>query len=250
MLKELFESLSNQSVKAKGARVVEPRIDPRKLMLDQDGAILEFPIPPPLRCHSLHSLQSLIDAALSDAALKPVVYHSPERVVLIYDDADRRDTAIFTLVPSPPLKTLRDFEGREGFSARELWFLFKTTFDGCGISPELIRNLQKLRWRTGQETRTDFSQGRESIGRDVESEIHADLDFPETIVLDLFLYENPGENHRWSVRCFLIVEAVEQRIRFGALPGELKKVEQLHQEWIANRLSEGLGQVPIYFGAP
>lgn len=255
MLQEFVNRLVQLGRESSAATVLDDTGDPRLKLLNVGGEIKELTVLPELRDHQVRSLEDLVKAAVSENATQPVVYHSEDGVRLLLDDSDRRDVVTFRLTTSEPFNALFKLAsgGENGvtlFQPRSLWRLLRTTFADCSIDSALLRNLQKLKWRSGQETRQEFSQGRESIGKDIEAELQSDVAFPESITPMVRVYNELGEDEEWPVRCLFEVDALEQRILFGPFAGELDRASQLHQGSIRQRLEQSLEGVPIYYGTP
>lgn len=250
--KEVFDSIVELGRKSKEPQPFASG-NPRELLYNVGGLAVVRKIEPDLRGHYVHTLDDLARAATGSHAVAPVIYHDHDRVILLLDDGDRRDQVRCLLLATQPLQFLQQLEAepaRACFQAKELWRFFKTLFADCGLEVAFVRNLQKLKWKSGEETRQEFGQGRESIGRDVEAELTADVQFPDVVLLDLRLYENEGEDETWPVRCSFEADALEQRIHFAPFPGELSRALQSHQGSIRRSLAEKLPKIPLYYGQP
>jgi len=185
-----------------------------------------------------------------------VVWHGPEGVTLLLDDADRRDRVIFPLVPSREQIALKGLEentiAHDGFEQRPLirFLRFELGLDNLPLLAK-FRNL-KFGLQSGQGS--NLQHGKESIDRSIKEEIlSAGAEaLPETITVEVPLYDTYGERHKYLVRLGLEIDTANSLFHLRPLPGALNYAIDQHQADIGRRLKEALEEtaVPVYFGAP
>ncbi len=252
MLKEGIETIVGLAAKQSLAHIVQVPGDPRNAFLVLNGKAEPIVLPPALRTHTVFTAEDLI--AIATLAPRPAVFHCERQVVLLIDHDDRRERVTMPLTFASTFQVLQGLaQGDPGnylFQPKQLASLLKVELAGTSFPDDVIKGLRKLRWRTGTETRQEFGHGRESIGKDVEAEVTADVELPEFVELETPVYDNPGEDRTHPVRCILDPQPLLQKIAFRPVPGELEEAIKLAQGTLRGKLQAGLRDVPIYFGEP
>lgn len=226
--------------------------DPRKKLLVQSGQHEEIAVPPPFRNHTVGSLVDLISYA--DGKTKAVVWHSPESVVLILDDDDRRDCAVFPLVLSDAWEKLKKLDGQlTPLTQKDFIRLLRFVL---GASAATITVFRKLSFQTQINGGGEIQKSRESLGNSIAAEVQGTADLPEELIVSVPIYQNAGERQVYSVRLLLEYDGQAQRILVTPDQGLLAELEEAHQADIRSRLTAGLVDdeehpaIPVYFGQP
>lgn len=260
MLQEAIQTI--QELAVEGARSAQPRIiqipgDPRRVYVDVagTGGWEERRLPPPKRSHLVSTIEDLARLALAahESDLDPAVWHCAERVQLVFSQSDPWDLATVPLVKTPQWQTLERHAGRAPLRQREMLSLLRVDLAGCLATPRLIAAVSHVNFRAVAGGESIIQQGRESLGRQIESEVQGVKEqIPERETLRVPLYENVGEREmKWDVECDLEVNASEQVFVLRPLPGQLEEAIALHQGDIRQRLEAALGDVvPVYAGSP
>lgn len=260
-LEEAIQAIKDLAVEA--ARAKEPRIvpipgDPRNVFVDRagTGGWEKEPLPPAKRSHRVDTIEDLARLAryaLEELELHPVVWHNEHAVVLVFNQRDLWDSAAVTLHQAPQWQTLAKLAIRTPIRQRELITLLRVDLAGCLPTPRLINAVSHVNFRAASHGESIIQQGRESLGRSVESEIAGVKDaIPDRETVRVPLYQNVGERElRWDIECDLEVNAAEQVFVFRPLPGEMEEAIATHQADIRGRLIAALGDdVPVYAGSP
>lgn len=249
MLREFVQSIVDLAGKATAATIVNIPGNPRQALLVHGEHREEINVLPPLRAHKVYTAEDLAAAAVLGSA--PALFHSEKEVVLLLDHNDRRERVTMPLTLADTYLVLdRLTEQACAFQPKQLANLLKIELAGTIQADDLIRSLRKLKWRSGSEVRQEFSHGRESLGKDIEAELQADVELPEFVEIDTPVYQNPGEDRTFPVKCLLDPQPFEQKIAFRPLPGELEEALKHAQGSLRERLQEALPDVPIYYGVP
>lgn len=250
MLKEALDYLGGTFKKAHEARLLAIPGDGRKAFVDQGGTIVEHAVTPPLRTHIVDSVDDLISAASLWNA-KPTIWIAPEAVVLVTDDADRRDRVTLPLVKSHQFSTLLSLQKNGGMDQSQFIRLLKVDLAGAVGRQDLITAVRKIKWRAGASGESNITHGSESLGRTIENEVSGAGAIPEDVVVNCPVYQNPGErDFTFGVLCDLEIVPSECKFRFKPLADEIEKVTVAALDGIRSRIQDGVDGAAVFYGKP
>lgn len=231
--------------------------DPRTVLVKHGKSMTERAVAVPIRSHKVLSVEDAIAVAKQAAqpghANSPEVWHSPNKIVVVLDAADRRDTATMAFECSTQYAKLCELETRGPLDQKKLISLLRVDFAGCIDLPGLLTSVRKIKFRASTSGESNVQHGNESLGKSVEAEVSGvDAAFPEEVVVKVPVYRNYGEDgFRTSVVCALEIDPPTQTFSFRPLGGEITRAMHAAQESIGARLRDGVGEtVPVYFGEP
>lgn len=241
------------------AKIFEVPGDGRSVLIEQDGKIIERPVPPPLRNHVVDSIADLIEASKKwgvngDAETggnSGTVWISEKQVRLVIDDADRREHVTCPLTPAVVFATARGLD--EPLRQADLVGLLRREFRDAIGAAEMLAAVRKLRFKQRSEGHSALTHGGESLGRQIENEVTGmeGLEIPELLTLETNLFSNPGErDHRYKLTLDLEIDPANQLFLLRPLPDEVEHVIQAALNEIAVRLEEELPDTSIFFGRP
>lgn len=224
--------------------------DPRKVVVLHRSAIHAVDVPPPLRRSVVNSLETLIQVAQGEAAEKPVVWHADEFVILVLDDADRRDTVAFPLKHSRQFARLLELD--EGAHCMDQRCFVRMLRQTLGVSADLVGPFRRIDWSVHKMAGGQVEHGIDRLGRDIQAQVGQATPLPEEMVLSVPIYDQLGERDQYrSIRCDVEIDVIGERLALVPLAGEIPYAIDAAQEWIHQRLVEDLGdEVPVYYGRP
>lgn len=251
MLKEALEYLTGQSHKFNEARLLSiPGSDGRQAYVDQKGELSLVPVPPALRGHNVDSVDDLIAAAGRWNA-KPVIWISGESVVLIADDEDRRDRVTLKLHKSSQFACLIALAKKPELDQVAMLRTLRIDLPGTAGRTELIATIRKIKWRTSAGGESNITHGGESLGKQIEAEVTAAGNIPESLLVSCPVYRNPGEREQsFTVNCDLDILPHEQVFRLCPLPDEIERVTEAALAGIRDRIEGELKDVAVFYGTP
>ncbi len=199
------------------------------------------------RTHEASDLDTL--AAYTDAS-NSAVWHCRCEVVAVLDDSPesyRDDTVKWSLNCSKKWSALAN-AATPRTHAEFVHFLVENLRDEIESgAPGLLGVIRNLRFRSVDESEGKVQQGRESMGRAIESEIAGAGDLPETIVVMV---------RRWAVldylapvECLLKLDTTNRKLSLVPLADEREQAELKAQEWL-HELIAGAVECPVYHGRP
>lgn len=256
MLKEFLEYLSVQAVRAARPVIDEAAPEPdhvyRLNMPDGTSQLVEATPEP--RGHRAMSLQPILNFAAKYSEEAAVWYYR-HAVVCLTDDETRRDRITLALEQSEPLKKLQAIAGKP-IDQREFLLLLRTTFARClGRAGNLYAVLRAVKFQVNQAGHSNVGPGKASIGKTLEQEITGSADLPETIELDLPIFETGFPMLRGVVECALEADPATQKFSLIPLSGDIEREIAEAEAKIADLLVDGLKlvnaeSVPVYYGSP
>lgn len=246
--REALELLLNTGQQAAKAELVDTH-DPREVVLLHGTDVTRLDVPPPVRQSVVHSLEALIELATKEAEMSvPVVWHHNTGVVLVLDDADRRDHVFFPLDHSREFAELVDLNKEiVGLDQRSFVRMLRQTL---GVPAAQIGPFRRIEWSVHKAAEGQVEHGNDRIGRDIQAQVGQATQLPEDMVLNVPVYEQLGERDRYQVRCDIEIDVAGERLALVPVAGEIRTVIDQAQASIHQRLDEGLGDVPVYYGQP
>lgn len=250
MLKEALDYLSESFKKAHGARKLDLPGDGRKVYVDQGGTLTPLDVAPGLRSHRVDSVDDMI-AAAQKWNVAPVLWINGDSVVLVTDDADRRDKITLPLVKSNQFAKLIELAKDPELDQPELIRLLRIDLPGAAGRAELLATVRNIKWRTASAGNANIQHGNESMGKTIEAEVSGAGNIPEQVLVSGPVYRNHGEREAaFGVLCDLEIVTADQVFRFKPLPDEIEKVTDAALAGIRDRLVDGLGKVDVFYGTP
>lgn len=255
-----LERIQDTAVKAAGAanKVVVldlPKEPDKYAIVKPDGSLDIRDVAFPPRTHTLGRLDQVsefVKDATERLSCKPVIWYSPEKIVVILDDVagHRKNRAELVLKPTREVLTLEALA--KGVDQKKLIRALRVPlFDALGDDGialvKVLRVLDFNETRTGHGT---IEHKRESMGRDIESEIRSAAgDIPESIVFKLRLIEDPALTRRFQVICALDVEVQEREFFVAPLGNQLSDAMDQQLKHIHELLEKDC-DCPIFYGRP
>jgi hypothetical protein len=208
VLKEMIDALGDLTRKA-AAPVPVPILDPRKVSFVVNGMQVTQDVPPTPRDHKAGSLDEIIalanrfgEGATDLGEGQPVVWYDEEKVVLVIDDSGHRvERATLTLDTSDVFACLcRLSKAREWMDQKPFVRLLKLDLAGKVEPPYLIDRARKLKFEATSSSTGVVQRDRESLGRNITSEVTSDGDIPEEVLVNAPVFKTAGERdpYRWT----------------------------------------------------
>src|ERR1700733_10188594 len=98
MIEEAITKIADLATDAEGVTITTIPGANRRVWMQANRVVTEVKLDPPLRAHKLRCLEDLAALAVDkEVAEKPTLWHCHEKVVLAFDDTDRREFATLDL---------------------------------------------------------------------------------------------------------------------------------------------------------
>ncbi len=227
-----------------------------------EGGMMQIDRPPSCRAHSVRSLEDFIAAAkrswpdnfrgASAPVPAPLIWHDDGGVLLVIDDADRRDYVRLGLEFSHQFRALAHRQA-PCLSQKELLSLLRLDIgvDDVTGGKDLMAMLREVRFRQSAEEGVVIDRGKESLDSDVKRDVLGIDGLPERVQLNIPVYSNPGEvERRYAVMYALEVELESRSFRFVPCPNALDEAVQLAQADIRQRIAAAVPAISMLWGSP
>ncbi len=249
MLKEFLELLQNTAVKAHGVNLRPVPGDNRRLFVDRPGSeAVEFvDMPPALRSHAILGIDDFIEA-VKRWGQSGVVFHSPSKIVLVVDDADRRDVVSMALVESETFQFMRTV-GKAAMSHRDMVNVLKHNLRDHVID-SLLPSVRKLDVDSSTKQSAEIARGRERGTREFVADLVGANNIPETVNVTTSVYSNAGLRQSCTIKCSFDVAIPGLEFTLKPLPDELNIAVENAQTEIHQILAAALDGIPVLFGSP
>ncbi len=219
---------------------------------------IRYPNNPP-RQHTLKSVDQVAafveDASNRLAATTSVWYDRSAVIVLLQDkaiDLDRRAMAKVPLNLSPEFKVLQKEASTPQERLPKLFinWIRQGLIDAIPHVDELLKLLRAIKFNVNESGHSKLSQGRESLGREIEAEALSEIgDIPETIVCEIRVFDDPSIKRRAPVRCNLDVNPRTCEFTFSPLEADLIAAVDEELANIGELIRQGV-TCPVFYGTP
>lgn len=245
MLKELFDAIGEQAVNASVAdKVHEDNRAITYLLGDKQVVVAK---PPQTREHKVSTLDDIIQACNLYAGKIGTLWHNDSQIVLLIDDADRRDRVAMSLVKSEQFMEISKPRAmnQADFSR---WLRYRLA--DC-VPTTLVGAISKINFASAGTQSGEASLGRERGTREFMVEIVQDNKPPEIVDVAVSVYANAGLRQRRMIRCGLdfTMPPANVEFRFATLPDELEVAIQNAQAELHQLLVKAV-KIPVFAGTP
>ena len=233
--------------------------DGRMIIVKSDGSyeIVESePHPRVSTLRSIDQLPSYVNHAVDKWNADPVVYYTPEKAIAVLEERSIRPSrsgkATVILTESPQLKALKGFahdRNSAWLGHKAFVLLMRIDFEDC-INPQqleyLVKALATLEFQDGSRISSTVSRNRESLGREVLSEIKSlnDLEIPEQIVLMVRLFNDPALLARRQIVCKLETDPTNGRLAILPLANEIENAMDSEMSALGDMLRSSINAHP------
>jgi len=265
---ETLKIIQDTAQRAQKLELIPSPFDSRAAYLRLEDRYESIDVPPPLRNHFVCSLDDLVEYAkpLAGARLTgpdaadepqgrlpelagtgPVIWHSPQAVILILDDADRRDRVTFGLTFSQPFILLVGIaQNPAPMSQREFVRMLKISLR---VPEPLVGPWRALNWSVISEAMGEVTAGVDRMGKQVNARVAGTSALPNDLTVHVSVYNEPGERRQYPIQCDIEMDPASQRLLLIPQEGELQDAIQLSQADIRDRIIGRLA-CPVFFGSP
>lgn len=250
MLAEFIDKIAGLAKTANGVSIVQIPGDPRRVLVAQSGTSAERSIPAPLRKHQVHGLDDLVRLVGDETiASAPEVFHDDERVEVILERADRRESAVMSLVHSQRFLRLVELQIGIAADARDIVRFLRFELHDCGVA-EVLKALRQVDFTRQSSGGRTTEHGRESLGRSVEAAVQQADKIPEEFTAEVPVFQNSGlRSITAKVRVGVYVDVDAEKVELRTLTDEIEQAKVQAQRSLGAELMDRLGEVPVFHGS-
>jgi hypothetical protein len=258
------------------------------LLVDANGSSEEQELPLPPRATALASVDQVgLHAlhALREWGARPAIYYAPSGLTVQLEDGTLESNHGRALCPLAQTKVwellaLWEKSPNEAWKAHKEFFrMLRVTFGDSFESDALARlveSIGQLDFIQGERVQSVQVRNRESMGREVASEVKSlKGDIPEEILLSVRLYRDPVLLRRHSIRCLLETDPQNGRLALLPIAGQLDEALDREMSALGDMLRSSVGasrrltgpaldpddveraaalatewQIPVFYGQP
>lgn len=253
--RDTLELIQETAVKAGGATNKVHVVDlgefenGKYLIVDGNGEIKTH-LAPPIRGHRLSSVGQIVPLLQFADSDSGSVWISETQITILFDDERRLDQAKLPLVKTAEFAALASIS-EKWLDPKSFVRSLRTTFYRA-LGPQreqIIKTFRSLNFGESVQGRAKIEHGRESLGRELESEIRSELGpIPEMLALDIRVFEDPDLTARERVECAVELDARNGNINLCPLPEEMQQAVQANLERIADRVTNQATEAGIEVG--
>jgi hypothetical protein len=216
-----------------------------------DGKVDAVDIEPQPRSHELGSLDEAIGFINAKATEASVVWFDCNRVVVVLDDATRRDVACLRLVYSDTLRLLRKIEeDHTRFDQQEFRRLLRVDLVEARTDDRLLNWVSNAKFATATTVGGKLTTTSESLGRDInDAALSTAGEMPEEIGLDVRIFDDVSLKETWGVRCAVELFIREAEFTLTPYPLALHDAISAEVDVIGQKLRAAV-KVPVFRGKP
>ncbi len=249
--------IQRTAVAAAGVGIMSIPGDPGKVLICSGGRYTPYELPPPVRRHSIDSLETMIDFATwwKDLDGEPcTIWHALGNIVLRMGASPYEHQANYTLVQSRGMLRLAtlDQEKNQGFEQRDFIRLLRIELGQDNAT--LVTQFRRLDWDTTDKRSGEVSKDRESLGAAITKKVQGVDELPDELAVEISVYDNLPEGERVFVLCAVEIDFANQRFSLVPLPGELQAAIRITHALIHRELCDRLAardlEVPVFYGRP
>lgn len=256
MLKEFVEALSRLSVDAARPQVSDVAREKDVLVKNPDGTVRIVEGKPPYRSHKAKDLGTI--AAFASRFSGSAIWYSRNEVVLLIDDADRRERVSISMDWSDQIKWLMDMEkSKRLVDQRKILQDLRTVLTPAAFqaAPKFIDLFKQIKFSAGSTTNADMQRGKASVGKEVMARVSFLAELPEMVTVSVPMFHNTFANKCYDVSCAVEIWEAEEKFQMFPLPGQVEKAFAAAEGDIADSIGMLVDQdaddgVKIYYGAP
>jgi len=205
------------------------------------------------RAHKLASFQEAI-AFVKTKGTKDnsVLWYDDTGVIVVVDDATRRDTAELKFTLTEPFERIAAIaENDESFDQRAFRRLLRVTFAGCTPNDLLLNWISDCKFGTVANAAGTIVKNRESFGKDINQAVESkdNTPCPDDITLSLRIFDDPLLRETRTVNCDVEVLVAEQKFKLTPFPLEIINAVNAELANIEGILA-GEVECPVFRGRP
>lgn len=262
---EGLELIADLASKASGAAtnvaVIELPQEPKGVygLAKADGSfekIVADTAPPSYTLSSIDQVVPFVEDATSRLNADPTVWFSAAGVIVILEHKslrpDLRPRATVPLRPSPEFAVLQREASKETWRDPKQFVSFiRTTLpDAINDSEGFVQLLKSLRSNYTESGRSQISQGRESLGREIDAGIESDLgDIPDMVNCHVRVFDDPAILRKQGVRCVLECNPRTTEFRLVPVAADLTAAINAEMQSLGTLLKDNV-KCPVFFGTP
>jgi len=264
MLKEALQWVRDLVDEAKRARIFWTDREPDHVywIEDRTGEVTRYEGAPGFRKHGATDLETLVKMAKEFLRIKDntvSAWVTPQEVVLIHDDDDRRSRTTFKPELSKQLLTLKVWEGTNTyFETAAMILKLRTTFADPPNQDlaNLVQSIEAAKFTRYSETEVKVDVAKASIGKKLQQELQpGGKPLPSDVLVRIPIYAGWKYGPSATVRCAVVADLDNQTYALVPMAGSYTQVLKEGEDQVLEKLFRDVGQdhegnFVVYRGTP
>lgn len=247
MIDASFISKIELLAEQKRAPAIDVAKDPNAFYLrEADGSYSRHYAPQPKRSYKLARVADVVKCVRTmhaeEKAPDCYVFCRDGLITVIADEnGDRRERLTMQHKASPAFAHVGNLASR-WFTPADMTQFCRVELSGC-VPTNFMDWIKKLKFTNNATTQSDLQTGRESMGREIENQVTGNGPVPETVVLevpvfdDLFRENDTSEVARFFVKCIVAIDYAKGQLRLVPIPSDLALAQMDADELIVTQLA-------------
>jgi hypothetical protein len=202
---------------------------------------------------SIDLAKSVFESESGGGVVIPAIFVSRSGVLLVWNlsggSGRGRDRSVYYVQSHDEFKVF--YGDTENLNQKQFLRLLRVNLKSAlgELGNTLIPAISSIRWETGSRGASQVGSGRESMGREINSEIRSLAgEIPDEIVLNLRLSRDPATPGRYPVRCVLQIDSQQQTFSLLPMAGELDRAWSDFEKDLFDIVSDISGDIPVILG--
>lgn len=221
-----------------------------------DGTFEKVKALPSARSHHLirvDQIPDFIKDARDRLQAKPTVWFDEAGVIVLLDDtaeSARQSIAKVEFNKSAQFEVIESCGDSWRDPKQFVAWIRAELLDTLRNAKASMQLFKSLSFRVEETGKSNLSQGRESIGREVDAEISSEFgELPELLVFEAKVFSDPSLVRRQPIECSLDVDPRKCLLKVQPLAGQLQKAIDEELAGIGELLKSSV-DCPVYHGRP
>lgn len=260
MLQEAIQKIQDLAQAANAPRqpavFTLPGVLNKVFTADKEGDVKERTTDVDPRVHTLTDLDDLVAATKAYSPNLASIWIGSAQVVAILDDGGyRQSRLVFPLAVSKPLRWIETNCGERVSTFNQMQFIhaLRTDLARALEGNPLLGQVRVMRFTSKSEAEASITQGRESMGRQIERAATGAGELPEKVIVAVPVYDQLPKP-LYPIECVLVVNTDKESFGLQSLPGEVLNAYQQAQAQIRDLITNAQNahetQIPVYAGTP
>jgi hypothetical protein len=224
-------------------------------LVDKDGAAKRMEAAPAPRNHTLVACEEVPHFVEKHAAANTVVWFDRAGIVVLLDDATRRDRTALALTLTPQMKKLADLSAaQKALDPIAFNRMLRVEFAGCLEDPALVEWVSDCYFVSDGQAMFKLRQGADALGSEIRNEAKSERGLcPEFINVKARVFDDPSVLTLRTIRCAVEIDPNPEKPTFSLTPLPLQVHEAIEAEvrTIGELLRETLkDKAKIFRGKP
>lgn len=222
-------------------------------LINGEEKVVQLPRPP--REHEANTVEDIVLLAnrFKEAGEAPVIWYDDGSVTLVIDDSEQRvNVSRMDLDESDVFRRIKGLrDSRPTMTQKQFIRLLRVELAGTLPDEVLLNKVRKLKFTNTATSQGTIRRNEESIGREISGSLDTTEPPPDVVTLEFPIYKNRGFMERYSLRCLVETDPLEQTFQLIPVPDGIEQAQWQAMADLEHKLHiELVDGIPVYHGTP